>query len=370
MTLYIYIVIIVFGVYSVIILRFALGWHSIKPFSAKQIKNPIPVSILVACRNEENSISQLVESLLIQNYSPNHTEIIIVDDHSEDNTVKVIKPYIEKYRHIKLYQMPHNKRGKKEALQTAVEAATFDLIMTTDADCILQTNWINTFIAFYLQNSYKLIVGPVVFKHKNLFHKLQTIEFISLVGSGAGAIGINRPIMNNGANLLFEKTLYAESNQHKNFASGDDIFLLLHTKKKYNHAIGFLKSQDAIVYTHPASDLNQLMNQRARWASKSKAYRDFDVILTALTVSFTNLIVTLALVISFFNSFFFTGFLILFAVKSIIDLTILFPVARFLNQQKLLWYFIPLQFIYPLYITLAVILGLIGNFKWKDRSFK
>lgn len=370
MTLYVYIAIIVFGVYSLIILRFALGWYYIKPYSAKQIKNPISVSIIVACRNEERNISQLIESLLKQTYSPEHTEIMIVDDHSEDNTVKIIKTYTEKHRRIKLYKLPNNKRGKKEALETAVKEAKADLIMTTDADCILQSSWISTFISFYLQHRCKLIVGPVVFKHKYLFDKLQTLEFISLVGSGAGAIGIHRPIMSNGANLLFEKALYTESNQHKNFASGDDIFLLLHAKRKDKHGIRFIKSQDAIVYTHPASDLNQLINQRARWASKSKAYHDFDLILTALTVSFTNLILIMTLIISFFNSVFFTGFLILFAVKSLIDLSILFPVARFLNQQKLFWYLIPLQLIYPFYITLTVILGLKGNFKWKDRSFK
>jgi glycosyltransferase involved in cell wall biosynthesis len=351
-------------------MSYALGWHSIKPFRSELTLNSIPVSIVVASRNEENTIAQLLESLVKQSYLKNHTEIIIVDDHSEDQTIEVIQQYIGNYKYIKLFKLPKSKYGKKAALDLAIQKTNNDLILTADADCSMSENWIKTFVDYYAMCKSKLIVGPVVFKHKNIFHKLQALEFMSLVGSGAGSIGINRAIMNNGANLFFEKSLYNESNQYKEIASGDDIFLLLHAKKKYQNTIKFLKSIDALVYTQPANSLTQFFNQRIRWTSKSKAYKDSDIIITSLIVTFTNLVLAITLIYSLFNTSFFIVYLLLFFVKSMIDLTILYPASRFFKQHKLLWFFAPLQIFYPFYIIITVLFGLIGNFRWKNRSFK
>lgn len=370
MLILIYIAVFILGFYALIILKYARGWHYIKPYRSLLTSHSIPVSIVVACRNEENAIAQLLDSLVNQNYLKKHTEIIIIDDHSEDCTVKIIQKYIDRYSYIKLFKLTNNVYGKKAALNLAIKKATNDLILTTDADCTMSINWIKTFVDYYSNHKSKLIVGPVILKHNNLFQKVQTLEFMSLVGSGAGAIGIKRPIMNNGANLFFEKSLYAESDQHQEIASGDDIFLLLHTKKKHRNTINFLKSKDAIVYTNPTNSLKQFFNQRIRWTSKSKAYNDFDIIFTSLIVSFTNLLLACALVCSFCNTSFFVTYLLLFFVKSMIDLTILYPVALFFNQRKLLWFFVPLQIFYPFYIVLTVVFGLMGNFMWKNRSFK
>lgn len=370
MSIFLYISAFIFGLYACIILRFSFGWFHIKPFHVNNNPKSISVSIIVACRNEEDNIAQLLNCLVQQNYSKEHLEIIVVDDHSEDSSVNVIERFTASYEYIKHFKLPEDKQGKKEALDLAIKQAAYDHILTTDADCTIPANWVSSFVAFYTNYKSKLIAGPVVIKHHNLFHRLQTLEFMSLVGSGAGAFGIKRPIMNNGANLFFEKSLYNASNQQKHLASGDDIFLLLHAKRKYKNSIHFLKSTDAVVYTNPANNLNQFINQRVRWTSKSKSYKDFDLIITALVVLLTNLILGVSIVYNLFasNAFFYA--ILFLALKSIIDMTIILPVARFFHQQKLLWFFIPLQVIYPFYIILTAIFGLLGNFRWKNRSLQ
>lgn len=370
MSIFLYIAAFVFGLYACIILRFSFGWLHIKPFHANNNQKPIPVSIVVACRNEENNIAQLLNCLVQQNYSKEQMEIIVVDDHSEDATIAVIEQFTESFKYIKHFKLTDKKQGKKEALDLAIKQAAYDHILTTDADCTMPANWVNSFVAFYTNHKSKLIAGPVVFKHNNIFHKLQALEFMSLVGSGAGAIGIKRPIMNNGANLFFDKSLYNTSNQQKHFASGDDIFLLLHAKREYKNSIHFLKSEDAVVETNPANNLHQFIHQRIRWTSKSKSYKDFDLIFTALIVFLTNLILGASIVYNLFASDAFLYAILFFAFKSIIDLTILLPVSRFFHQQKLLWLFIPLKVIYPFYIILTAIFGLLGNFMWKNRSLQ
>ncbi|MCK5170211.1 MAG: glycosyltransferase [Bacteroidales bacterium] len=371
MTIAEYIALSIIGIYSLTILFFSIGWMKLKSFKSSNVIDTIPVSIIIACRNEEEKISFLLESLINQTYLNENTEIIIIDDHSEDNTTKIIAEYIEKNKFIKLLELPGNKTGKKEALAYGIKNSNSDIIITTDADCTTNKNWLKTMVNYYNLFKPKLLVGPVAIKNeKNIFQKFQALEFLSLVGSGAGAIGINQPIMCNGANLLFEKSLYENSNIKNHIASGDDIFLMLHAKRINKKSIHFIRSKEAIVYTKPAKTVKKLVNQRVRWTSKSKTYRDFDIIFTALVVTFTNLILAFSFLYTIWDFSILNTFILLFIIKSIFDLFILIPVTKFFHTLKLLWLFFPLQIIYPFYIVFTVIFGLIGNFNWKDRYFQ
>ena len=372
MTIAEYTAISIIGIYSLTILVFSIGWMKLKIFKSSGTFDTIPISIIVACRNEEDNILHLLKSLTKQTYIKEKTEIIIINDHSSDNTRDIISRFIQDFQHIKLFDLPENKTGKKEALAYGIKNSNSDIIITTDADCTIKKYWLNSLVNYYIQSKPKLLVGPVAFSYRNnnIFQKLQAFEFLSLIGSGAGAIGVNKPIMCNGANLLFEKSLYENSNIKSHIASGDDIFLMLQTKKKYEKAVHFIKSRDAIVYTKTAKSIKDFFHQRVRWTSKSKAYRNFDIIFTALIVTFANLVLAFSFLYTIWDFSFLNTFILLFIIKSIFDLFILIPVTKFFHTLKLLWLFFPLQIIYPFYIVFTVIFGLIGNFNWKDRYFQ
>ncbi|MFC2152485.1 glycosyltransferase [Bacteroidota bacterium] len=366
-----YIMFSIIVVYSITIISFTVGWLKLKTFKYLDSKIDLSVSIVIAFRNEEENITDLLNSLLNQTYPEDKFEIILVDDHSIDNTSLVIKDFIKNNSNIKLFSLPGNAAGKKNAVEFGIKNSTSNLLITTDADCIMNKNWLISLIHYYSQFKPKLLVGPVAITSTvGVFEKFQALEFLSLVGSGAGVIGINHAIMCNGANLLFEKSLFLESNQNKKYASGDDVFLMIHSKRNFKNSIHFIKSADAVVYTSAEESLKNFINQRIRWTSKSKACRDFDIVFTALLVTFTNLIIVLGLIYTVWDFTFLNLYLTFFVIKFVIDLTILIPITRFFKKQRLLWYFLPLQIIYPFYITFTAIFGLIGNFRWKDRNFK
>lgn len=371
MSIITYIGFFIIGIYAIIILMLFMGWVKLKMFVFKPIANPILVSIVIACRNEEHHIIPLIESLIRQTYPKNKTEIIIIDDHSDDNTFNIVNECIKKHEFIKIIKLPMNNSGKKDALTFGIKSSSSDVIITTDADCNMNENWITSLVSYYLTFKPQLLSAPVCIKNEGLlFQKFQALELLSLIGTGAGAIGINHPVMSNGANLLFEKSVFIEADLQHNYASGDDVFLMQYAKSKFQNAIHFIKSKDAIVYTKAAKSINEFFNQRVRWTSKSKAYKDFDIILTALIVAFTNLTLIFCLFFSIWNHPVFIKFISIFIIKSVFDLLILIPVSRFFNQQRLLWLFFPLQIIYPFYIVYTVFFGLLGNFQWKNRSFK
>lgn len=369
MTIAEYIVFVIAGVYSLIIFLFTVGWSRLIPTHKKEQFDFIPVSIIIACRNEEINIKSLLQSLKSQNYPKEFTEIILVDDHSTDNTSYIISKFVQKQNNINLLKLPDNKQGKKSAIAVGVENAKSDVIITSDADCTMNASWLKSMVCFYQQNNSQLISGPVTFHSSHsIFQQFQTLEFLSLVGSGAGAIGIHRPIMCNGANLMFKKDLYEESNMQKNYFSGDDIFLMLHAKKKNRKAVLFNKTKDAIVYTNSNKNIHEFFNQRIRWTSKSKAYRDFDIILVALIVALLNFSFIASLIYGLFNNQYLYIPVIILSIKSFFDLLLLIPVTRFFKQQKLLGIFLPLQIVYPFYIIWTVIKGLTGKFVWKSRN--
>jgi cellulose synthase/poly-beta-1,6-N-acetylglucosamine synthase-like glycosyltransferase len=362
---------LVLMVYGITIVSFALGWFKLKYFhhSAQFIK--IPVSIVIACRNEENNLAHLFQSLLQQDYPKENTEIIVVDDHSEDNTYSGLKQYAAKHKQLKILQNPDTQQGKKAALAYGIQHSTSEIIVTTDADCRMGKKWLSELVAYYTINKPKILIAPVAFEPlTTIFAKFQALEFTSLIASGAGAAGINKPIMCNGANLLFEKSLFNKNTLHSNYASGDDIFLLLQAKKENSRDIHFIKSRDAIVYTNPNQTLSGFFNQRIRWTSKSKAYRDFDIIITALTVAASNFLLAFWLIYTIFRPNQWYIFIFLFAIKSLADLLILIPGIRFFHQKSLLWLFLPLQIIYPFYIVATTCMGWLANFSWKGRKLR
>jgi len=365
-----YIIFSISIIYLLVIILFTIGWFLLPAPKETEAFEAIPVSIVIACRNEEKNISTLLNSLLNQNYPKNKTEIIVVDDHSSDNTVKIIRKYTTKHNFIKLFCLDDNKTGKKESISLGIANSQSDIITTTDADCTTGPLWLNTMMNYYAKHQPKMLCGPVTFNNsKNLFSKLQNLEFLSLIGSGAGAIGIHKAIMNNGANLLFEKTLYESCNTKNEFASGDDMFLLIHAKSFSKKSVHFIKSRKAVIYTKPAQKFREFINQRIRWTSKSKAYRDFDIVITALIVTFINLLLVTSFVIGLFNAEFLVIALFIFLIKSFADLLILIPTTAFFKQTYLIFLFPVLQIIYPFYIVFTVILGLTGKFVWKNRLY-
>ncbi|MFC2097277.1 glycosyltransferase [Bacteroidota bacterium] len=356
------------------ILTFSRGWNNIPYFEKTNIQNKQYFTVIVPARNEEKCIGFLLNDLKAQKYSSDFFEVLMVDDHSNDCTAEIMKNFCKENINFFYIKSGNNEHGKKTAIKNAVSKAKGALIITTDADCRVSNDWISLFGSYYEQYKPKIISGPVAINNtNNIFSRMQALEFISLVGSGAGAIGAGYPIMCNAANLCFEKEIFldeVDNTKSHNYASGDDILLMLNIKKKYPNDIKFIKARNSIVYTQPLKSLKEYISQRKRWTSKSRAYSDIDIIFTAILVFFINASLLLCFIAMFFSYSFFILFLILFVSKSFPDFILLKKNCNFFQSRKLLRVFIPLQLIYPFYITFTAIYGNIGKFIWKERKLK
>jgi glycosyltransferase involved in cell wall biosynthesis len=108
------------------------------------------VTVLIAARNEEENIQKTITDLLAQDYSKELTEIIIVDDHSTDNTAQIISGYAS--QGIKLLQLKTDKplnSYKKKAIAEAIQMSEGELMVATDADCQMGLKWLSSIVAYY-----------------------------------------------------------------------------------------------------------------------------------------------------------------------------------------------------------------------------
>jgi len=351
--------------YFALISIFITGWRSIKGFVPKGdelIRTKI--SVVVACKNEENHVRQLISCLAQQ--SIQNFELILVNDHSMDATRNYIKGAQISYPKIKLLDATGT--GKKNGMKEGILYSSGELIITTDADCIPSYHWVESIACFYEKYKSDLIISPVKLSCDNsLFSNLQVLEFTSLIASGAGSAGAGMPVLCNGANLAFSKKswLNSQNDLHEDEMSGEDMFLLESIKKR-GGTIRFLKSESAFVTTEPSGTLVDFMKQRRRWTSKSSAYTDWQIILTACVILFMNLLLVSLMALSFFYLKALIVCVSIFLFKYVLDTIFLFSVRNFFQLNNIGIYSFLLSFIYPFYIVFIAFSTLvIKPIKWK-----
>ena len=365
------IVLIITALYLIIIAAFTFGLYNLKEkFYSFNKKNITKVSVLIAARNEEKNIEKLLQTIYNQTFPKELYEVIIVDDHSEDDTRIKVNNFINNHKDINIRLLEATSEGKKKAISQALHNAENELIMVTDADCELNSKWIETVVAFYQDKKCKMILAPVLLSPaNNLFEKMQVLEHLSLIASTAGSANIGFPVMCNGANMAYERisALEVEKLRHDfNITSGDDMFLLEQFVKKYGSKnVKFLQNKSAIVKTKACKNIKEFIRQRRRWVSKSKSYTNSKIILTALVVLFFNLSIVSLFLSAFFIPALWSLYILLTLLKFFIDFPILKNITNFMNQGKILKWTLPLEFIYPFYAVFTAISGLLLKVNWK-----
>ncbi|MEM7109585.1 MAG: glycosyltransferase [Bacteroidota bacterium] len=331
-----------------------------------QLDPMLRYSVIIPARNEAENVEHIVSTIRSNKFPKSNYEVILIDDHSKDNTYQRLQQYREDIIYVRLQE----NTGKKAALAKGIEIATGDVIITTDADCRVSKNWLSSIANYFEGSQVKLLSGAVGFYPlPKVFDKLQAIEFSSLVGVGASSIYLRKPGMCNGANLAFLKTCYYEVGGYSDnlkIASGDDEFLMHKIADRHPNSIYFNTNPDGVVYTNPQVSLGTFIQQRKRWASKWTHYKNWVQSLTAVFIGLSNVAVFAGVGLAISGDF---VLLILLGSKLLLEVIYLRSVLRFL-ETKVIWiYFILLQIIYPFYVVYFAVVANLAGYRWKGRSY-
>ena len=363
-------------VYALLIFQLLLGFVKVKTSDFdNELEPKTHFTIIVPFRNESRNLPKLLTSISKLKYPKEFIEIIMVDDASKDNSSTIFIQWRIKNNKIDttlLENLRLSNSPKKDAISRAMPIAKNPWIITTDADCIVNSNWLSSIDTFIQKNSFEMIAGPVIYKTKNnWFHHFQQFELMSLQTTTIGSFGIGKPFMCNGANFAYTKRLFFELggfDGNNVIASGDDVFLLQKAISKFPEKVSVLKDKNAIVTTRPENDLYSLFMQRIRWASKTSNYDSVYPKILASVVFFANAIIAYSIIALIFGKNEWKTFLILFLVKYTADFLVLQTGNSFFKRNKII---IPLAsaIIYPFFATIVGFLSLFGKYTWKKRKF-
>lgn len=329
------------------------------------------VSVIVPFRNEENQIHHLIKSLTDLNYPTTKFEVILVNDHSEDNSENVVKSLINDKFNFSLINLIDNKYGKKNAITKGVGLAKGELVATTDADCLVPNNWLQIINASFDNDTIQMVFGGVSLKGNSFFAQLQAIEFSSLIGSGAATLRFGLFTMCNGANLAFRKSSFESVNGYEGnleVPSGDDEFLARKIVKAFPGSIYFLKDKGAVVVSRPTDTIKAFVHQRLRWAGKWKYNSSLLSKFLAIQIILLQIAFIGLMLIAFSNMELTRLVVPLIGVKILLEIMVIHPVARFLGIRWSWAAFLLLQLIYPFYVVGIGIMSQGMAYKWKGRS--
>lgn len=342
-------------------------WDGIDHFELnKSIEGYPKVTVLIPARNEEENIVQCVESVMASDYPKDKLEIIVIDDHSDDNTTSLVN----ELSGVLLIRQKERFSGKKHAITIGVEQAKGELIICTDADSIVPDAWVKAHVQSYGQGNL-LSFGPVVYTDRK-YSNLLNLELSALVMLGAIYNHRGEAGMINGCNYSFSKSVFLAVDGFEgnlNLASGDDEFLLRKVHEHDQAKVKFLKTENALVRTEPPESLSEFLHQRRRWASKWKSHKDIMSKLSPILIFLFYFIIMFSWIEGALYGGYATLFF-LFLLKSVSDYFYCLGYHQVYAKKVRFREALMLQIIYPIYAVFVGATSNFGKYTWRGRSYK
>ena len=347
-----------------------IGLLKLSNKSKSKLSTNQSVSIIVAIRNGEKSLSKLIQSLADQDYK-GKLEFILVDDQSTDNTRDIIQKAQAKDNRFKYVSSNEadNKslRFKKRALHAGIKKSKNDILLFTDVDCVLSTSWVKS-MANYFDGKVDYVIG---FSRAKYIHGLanlfQRIDFLILMFSSAATCQLKYPLASSGQNQAFRKKLFEQVGGYNKIAHllmGDDsIFLQLCVKRGIK--VKFALNKDSFIYCRPEKKWKSLLFQRIRWAGDGKIMWRYNLGFFFIMCS-TVIVNLLVLVVPFLYS----GLILLglISLKFILEMLVALIGAKKFNEKVsflefLFWFTINIPYV----VIMCVASFFVQFISWQGR---
>lgn len=367
----IYIIIVAIGFYLFRTISLYIGVANIRRRNKKSSSDFTPfVSVIVPARNEQSNIESALRAISESNYPPESYEIIAINDRSNDDTYNIMNSLTKDIPNLKIVNLTEpreeaNLRGKPGALHLGILQSKGDIILMTDADCIVEPNWIRSVVQPYKDDSLGLQASFTLISGERPFDFVQAVEWIYMHTMASAGMGLNQPLGCYGNNLSIRREDYFALGGYPEipFSITEDMALEKAVFEK-GRGINYLTNHDAVVTTLPCETFKEYVSQHRRWAIGGLAlgWRAVIFVLSSLLI-WSALIVAIA-----------TGNLLwLFAVlftRIAGDYALIYPTLMILRQYKLRPWLVPSILFFMLMELFIPFTLLSRKVVWKGQVFK
>ncbi len=343
-------------------------------FSSPEAENHA-VTVIVAARNEEETIENSLRSILAQDYPAHLVEVIVVDDSSTDATVERARRMALKDSRLRILELPPHDSdlgGRKPlAIAKGVNAAQGDIILTTDADCTVKRTWIRSMSGCFGSDT-AFVAGPVLEEGgKGFVSEISKVEFLGLITTAAGLIGNQTPIICNGANIAYRRSAFlkVEGYGDKHHFSDDEV-LMQRIAQRNLGAILFCAEPGSFASTRSPETLRALWDQRVRWSSKKNHYENKTIVLKLLGLYSFFLILLLASTATIVFPSLIPLVAVIVLAKIAAEGWILLKGNRLFQKGISFFHFMIAEVFHVPYIVFAAFVGQFTSLRWKGKSIR
>jgi cellulose synthase/poly-beta-1,6-N-acetylglucosamine synthase-like glycosyltransferase len=253
---------IAFSVYAIVMAMAVLRWYP------RNYENEQTFSVIVAFRNEAGVINNLLLSLEKLDYPEDKFEVLLVDDASSDNSPEIVEEFFKNKPNMHLLRIKEKSTeylGKKAALKLGAETAKNEIILFTDGDTSVPTQWLRSMNSYFTPET-GMVIGYVRGKYLSWLKRFKRI--ISL-GIFAATAGVGSAFSCSGGNLAVRRKAFEEVGGYdsvKSYVSGDDK-LLLNLIRKTKWKIAF-NSDVKVIEINRGDNLAAYINREKRQMGK------------------------------------------------------------------------------------------------------
>jgi len=219
------------------------------------------VSLIVPCFNEQDNIEGVLNSLLVLDYPKEKLEILIIDDGSKDNTLKIAKQFQKKHKQIQVFHKENG--GKYTALNLALTKTKGEIVGCIDADCYAEKNALKKMLPYFETPEVAAVVATIkILRPDNILQGIQYAEFLISAFLKKMLSFLDSIIVTPGPLSLFRKEILDIVGPYKEGHMTEDLEMALRLQSKQ---MKIAHSIDSVVYTQGQSSLKNLCRQRLRW---------------------------------------------------------------------------------------------------------
>jgi len=343
-------------IYFVFITSFLFSFRK-KVISSK--RQETHATVIVAAHNEEASIHLLLDSFLKQDHPLEAVEFIVANDRSIDKTGEILlryKPRFPNFKIITITTLPEGKFGKKNALEHAIESATHDVLLFTDADCECSENWISSTLELYEEDTASVVGNSPLTPVKDSFiEQFQIAETLFAHIIAYVSIQFKSPVMSFGRNFSYRKSVFEKIDGFKSIEqsmSGDDDLLLDQIRK---HKLPVKYNKKAQVPSPPMLTFASFLRQRTRHLSAVKYFSmSYQIMASLFHLSHIGVYASLFFID---HPFFVLG------TKLFLDGLVFWKMNQIYKSNRLIRYFFLWECFYLPYVFILTIKGYFAQMK-------
>ncbi len=250
------------------IFLFLNPWHDVRnTLRAKRNQNITKqphVSIIIPAWNEEVGIIRTIKSVLNNTYT--NTEIVVVNDGSTDSTHNIISSFVNTYtdiHHRTITYLRQTNKGKAAALNYGIANSTGEIVISLDADSVLEKNAIRNFVRHFDNPTVMAAMGKITIGNTDsLLGLVQYFEYALTFAMKKTESLLNIMYIIGGAAGAYRRETLDIIGLYDTKSITEDVDLSIRIQSA---GMQIAYAHDAIVTTEGAGTIAGLVKQRLRW---------------------------------------------------------------------------------------------------------